>query len=383
MFAKRQNNSQEAKSPKPVFIEERRKWGGLKMYMASLVLALSFLLIPAGSELLNPVASQTTVPTIQIIGVEEDVSVTVRTFNFPAYQTFTVTMGPMGSRGIGGYVVGTINSGTGGTFDATFPIPPALYGSYQIAVRLQTSHLYPYYAYNWFYNNTTAGTGGPAAPSPTPSTGYSGIPTFRIVEVVADDTVKIETNNFPAGQKFFVTMGPMGSKGIGGYAAGSFDTGAGGTLVLTFDIPAALHGSYQIAIRAQTTHAYPYYAYNWFYNNTTTGSPGTGGPPAPTTPSAGIPTMWISKVVRDSSVTFQTSNYPAGQTFNVYMGPMGSKGVGGIWAGQFHSGSGGTFEVTVPIPAELYGSTQIAVRAQTSHAYPYFSYNWFYNTTTP
>lgn len=383
MSANRKNVSQEVKHAESVFIEERWRLGHLRKYLASLVLAVTFLLIPAGSELLNPVASQWAVPTVQIIGVEQDVSVTVRTHNFPAYQTFTVTMGPMGSRGVGGYVVGTINSGTGGTFDATFPIPPALYGSYQIAVRLQTSHLYPYYAYNWFYNNSTAGTGGPEQPPQTPTPGYSGVPTFRIVDVVADDTVTIETNNYPAGQKFFVTMGPMGSKGIGGYAAGSFDSGAGGTLVLTFDIPEALNGSYQIALRAQTTHAYPYYSYNWFYNNTTNGSPGTGGPPETPPPTTGIPTMWITKVVRDSSVTFQTSNYPAGQTFDVYMGPMGSQAIDGTWVGQFHSGSGGAFEVMVPIPAELYGSAQIAVRAQTSHAYPYYSYNWFFNTTTP
>jgi hypothetical protein len=62
-------------------------------------------------------------------------------------------------------------------------------------------------------------------------------------------------------------MGPMGTRGVGGYNMGSFNSGAGGTMTQTFAIPAALYGSYRISIRTQNSPT-GYYSYNWFYNNT-------------------------------------------------------------------------------------------------------------------
>jgi hypothetical protein len=62
-------------------------------------------------------------------------------------------MGPMGTKGIGGIVVGTTDSGVGGAFSATYNIPAALAGSYQIAIRMDSPQ--GFLAYNWFYNNTT------------------------------------------------------------------------------------------------------------------------------------------------------------------------------------------------------------------------------------
>jgi hypothetical protein len=85
-----------------------------------------------------------------------DTSVKVQTYNLPPNDSFVVTMGPMGTQGIGGIQVATIDSGSGGSKQYTFNIPSSLYGSYKISIRMQspTSH---YYAYNWFYNNN-AGT---------------------------------------------------------------------------------------------------------------------------------------------------------------------------------------------------------------------------------
>jgi len=45
-----------------------------------------------------------------------------------------------------------LNSGEGGTLEATFAIPAELAGEQRIAIRLQGE---VYYAYNWFWNNTT------------------------------------------------------------------------------------------------------------------------------------------------------------------------------------------------------------------------------------
>jgi hypothetical protein len=213
------------------------------------------------------------VPTFTIVSVVRDQSVTIRTANFPANQTFTARMGPMGTRGVGGTVVGTTSSGTGGSFVATYDIPSGLRGADRIAIRLDSPA--GYFSYNWFYNNTanitvtpaTPTPGTPPAPTPTPGPVYSGIPTFTIVSVTANQTVSIRTNNFPPNQTFTARMGAMGTRGVGGTVIGTLDSGAGGTMTATFDIPASFSGAYQIAIRLESPAGY--FAYNWFYNSTT------------------------------------------------------------------------------------------------------------------
>jgi hypothetical protein len=128
------------------------------------------------------------------------------------------------------------------------------------------------------------------------------VPTFKVCSVERDESVTILTANFPADQTFVVNMGlvwqpqptpygghhgqpPMGQHHGGPmihhpnrpmppriwipyYEAGTFESGQGGTLELTFDIPPELAGAYKISIVARTMHQNPYLAYNWFYNNT-------------------------------------------------------------------------------------------------------------------
>ncbi|UCG25492.1 MAG: hypothetical protein JSW55_05745, partial [Chloroflexota bacterium] len=67
----------------------------LGRFIPAFVLALAFLLLPAGSSLFSSAESSGTVPLTEIIGVVRDDNVTVRTHNFPANTDFTVTMGPM------------------------------------------------------------------------------------------------------------------------------------------------------------------------------------------------------------------------------------------------------------------------------------------------
>jgi hypothetical protein len=322
------------------------------------------------------IAVSSTIPTMSVSSVVVDQTVTIQTHNYPANQNFVVTMGPMGSRGIDGYYVTTINSGNGGSFPATFTIPDQLKGAYQIAIRLQSPQ--GFFSFNWFYNNT-AGTGG--LPPTTP--GHTGTPTFKIDSVVTDQTVTITTNNFPPSQVFTVTMGPMGTRGINGIVVGQLNSGAGGALTATYNIPDQLKGSYQISIRAQTAHTaplIPFYAFNWFYNNTD----GTGGEPPPPDPDSGytgIPTFKVCQVTRDGSVVIVTNNFPANQQFTVTMGPMYTSGINGFNVGTLNSGDGSSQRLTFNIPAELAGSSRISIRAQTGHANPFFAYNWFFNNT--
>jgi hypothetical protein len=306
----------------------------------------------------KPVSAYTGIPTFSIVTVVTDTSVTIKTNNFPADETFTVRMGPFGTLGIGGTVVGTTDSGTGGSFQATYDIPASLAGSYKIAIRMDSAN--GYYAYNWFYNK--------AASEVQP--GYTGIPTFSIVSVVVDSSVTIKTNNFPADLDFTVRMGPIGTKAIGGIVVATTNSGTGGSFEATYDIPDSLKGSYQIAIRMDSPTGF-YFAYNWFYNNTTAVTPPSGY--------TGIPTFSIVSAVEDTSVTIKTTNFPPDQDFTVRMGAFGTRAIGGEVVATTNSGTGGSFEKTYDIPADLAGSYKIAIRMDSPEGY--FAYNWFYNNT--
>ncbi|HZD56211.1 MAG TPA: LysM domain-containing protein [Anaerolineales bacterium] len=211
---------------------------------------------------ITPTPQPGTIPTFSIVSVEKDKSVTIRTRDFPAKDSFDVLMGPFGTKGINGRLVDTIDSGKGGSFTANFKIPAFLRGSRQIAIRLESNTGSGFFAYNWFYNNTT-GSGSGSMPS-----GYTGFPTLSITSVVRNKTVTIKTNNLPPDDKFDVYMGAMGTKGVNGIKVDTTSSGKGGSQTLTYTIPGALKASYQIAIRMQSP-ASGYFAYNWFYNNTT------------------------------------------------------------------------------------------------------------------
>lgn len=208
------------------------------------------------------------VPTFFINSVARDVSVTITTYNFPAGDSFDVLMNVIGTQGINGIPVATVASGGGGSLTFTFNIPPALYGLRQIAIRLQSNTGSGYFAYNWFYNNTSSGNYGGRG-NPPPYYGYAYYPTFFIASVVRDSSVTIVTQNLPANDLFQVLMGPMGANGINGFPVTTFNTGTGGSQTLTFSIPPPMVGAPQIAIRLQSISGSGFFAFNWFYNNTT------------------------------------------------------------------------------------------------------------------
>lgn len=208
-------------------------------------------------------AQAQTIPTITIVGVEQDSSVTIETHNYPANRSFVVTMGKMGTRGVDGYKVQDWNSGAGGMQQVTFDIPEALQGDAQIAIRLQSQE--GYYSFNWFYNSSTGATPPGPDPTPVPEPGTIKIPTISISAVERDSTVTIAAKDFPPDREFRVTMGAFGTRGINGTLVGTTDSGKGGDFTSTYDIPEALQGMARIAIRLESADGF--YAFNWFYNN--------------------------------------------------------------------------------------------------------------------
>ena len=132
----------------------------------------------------QPPADKDAIPTIKIISVVRDDSVTIQTYNFPADTKFDVRMGKMGTKGIDGILVDTINSKKGGTFTVTFEIPEKLYGQDQIAIRLESNK--GYYSYNWFDNANTGSTPGQNDTLPT-----------SVKYVIALDTIIIRSGPGP------------------------------------------------------------------------------------------------------------------------------------------------------------------------------------------
>jgi hypothetical protein len=201
-----------------------------------------------------------------VIGVKYGVSVTVRTINFPDNVKFDVSIGRLNGGAYEWKKVADLDSDRGGTFKLVFNIPAEFASTSSLVIRI-TQAKKGFYVDRWFYNIPYgSGYGGPGP-------GYCGygcfapIPTIWIKSVVKDTSVTIVTSNFPAGVQFDVLMGAYGTEAIGGYTVASFNSGAGGAMELTFNIPAQLHGAYRIAIRTQNL-ATGYYSYNWFYNNT-------------------------------------------------------------------------------------------------------------------
>ena len=106
------------------------------------------LCIPFGGVSTPP--TNNTVPTISIVSVVPNQSVTIQAANFPANQQFDVLMGAFGNKGINGTYVTSRQSGVGGSFTATYTIPANLHGMQRIAIRLQSPA--GYNSYNWFFN---------------------------------------------------------------------------------------------------------------------------------------------------------------------------------------------------------------------------------------
>ena len=312
-----------------------------------------------------------TYPTFSISEVKTDESVTILTNNMPANKNFNVLMGEIGTKGIDGIIVATLNSDKGGSFLATFPIPEQLKGRAQIAIRLEGTDN-PYYAYNWFWNDAKNGTWPEDYPPSQPPTCACNIPTFSIKSVVKGEDVTITTYNFPKNMEFTVLMGKMWTRGINGIEVATLNSGEGGSFEATFDIPEELANEERIAIRLEGTGGY--YAYNWFWNNT------ASTPPAePVDGYSGYPYFFITAVEKDTTVSIKAYNLPKDTDFTVLMGKMWTMGINGIEVTTLNSGEGGTLEATFTIPAELAGEQRIAIRLQGE---VYYAYNWFWNNTT-
>jgi len=200
---------------------------------------------------------------------------------------------------------------------------------------------------------------------------FSGHPTITILSVVRDSSVTIRVNNLPHNDEFRVRMGEMGTRAVGGTVVGSFSTDDHSSMKLTFDTPSEFDGDFQVAIRIESRTGSGFFAFNWFFNNTSgTGSGGTH---------KGHPTMRILSVNRNRTVTVRLLNLPAHDTFRVLMGRFGTRAVNGVRVTSFSTGSGGNRTMTFTIPSSLRGLSRIAIRIQSRTGSGFFAFNFFFN----
>jgi len=94
---------------------------------------------------------------------------------------------------------------------------------------------------------------------------------------------------------------------------------------------------------------------------------------------AAIPTTAILTVIEGESVTISTNNFPANNTFHVYMGFNDTQGMNGYLVSKLTTGEGGSFKAKFLIPEELADEDVIAIRFESVTESKYYSYNWFYN----
>ena len=336
------------------------------------------------------VNAQSGTPFTTIEEVIRNEKIEIKGYQFPTNQTFNVRMGAYGSYGINGAVSSTqVNSGNG-NFTAEINIPPGVANYDVIAIRLDNAG--PYYAYNWFYNNSTTGvvassdinrnTTGNNDRSAVAA--YTGTPGLEFVKIEGED-VTVKTINFPPNQTFFVTMGSRDANGFGNNV-GTIQSGDGADKEYTFTIPSRISHYGYIRLRAQTGHSRPYSAYVSFFNPAPVAVAGDVDRPVQgnVEPQAdtrvlwlGNPSMKICAVEAGKSVTIETYNLPTNLTYTVRMNNYGTQGINGYQAtATVQPGNNATVKQTIDIPPQIAGNGVIAIRVE---AGIYHAYNWFYN----
>jgi hypothetical protein len=340
--------------------------------ITTVLTALILLAVLATTVAAAPTNSSSS-PYFIVTRVDPNAYVYLRVYNFPQGTQVHVYMDLYGTGAVNGAMVG----GFGADANTEFRLEMAknIHGQERGDIRLQAEGIN---ISGWFYN--VAGGSSSTAPTPTPVPPSSGTvpgysPTFSITNVVVDSTVTIYTYNFPPNDTFNVLMNTYGTQGVGGYQVATVGSASGGSLSYTFNIPSQLYGQSKIAIRLESPSS-GYFAYNWFYNNTSSSSSGGS--------SSGeiVPVFWITGVVRDSTVTIQTTSLAPNFNYDVFMNYYGTKGYGGTKVATVSSGSGGVQVYTFNIPSYLYGQSRIAILLHNPSS-GFFGYNWFWNNTHP
>jgi len=189
----------------------------------------------------NPLSDTT------ILNVVEDESVTIRLENFPADETFFVYMGFRDTLGLNGYLVSKLETNAGGTFSAKFLIPEELKGEEVISIRFESQDS-RVFCYNFFYNKT--GSSQAPASKITYNKLKPGFPTFDLVNMVAGQSIRVQTKYFPENERWavFLNTGHGAKINKGWIEVLGFNSDEGGVLTIDIPIPSSLQYAENIAV---------------------------------------------------------------------------------------------------------------------------------------
>ncbi|MEM8856856.1 MAG: hypothetical protein AAGD96_00960 [Chloroflexota bacterium] len=210
----------------------------------------------------------------------------------------------------------------------------------------------------------------------------SGNPYITIDAVVRNQTVTVSGFQFPPNQTFTVRMGAYGTRGVGGAESATQVNSGNGSFQTDIAIPAGVQDLGVIAIRLDNSSSY--FAFNWFFNNST-GVPAVEDEPDREVNSnvggsnaaadySGTPSLEFVKI-EGEDVTVNAINLPPNRTFNVSMGSRGNNGFGNV-VGSIQTGDGGDQEVTFRIPSRISHYGYIRIRIDSGG---YSAFDGFFN----
>jgi LysM repeat protein len=305
-------------------------------------------------------------PVFNVVSVKKDQTVTVQVSGYPANKTFEILMGKIGTKGVNGTLVGNAKTNSSGAFSVTVDIPAKLEGQATIAIRIEAVDNSGFYAYNWFYNKNQSGNSGGTE-------GGSYTSGLAITAVVEDKSVSFKAGNLLPNRTYGVYLDRKNSnEKVTGMWVDSVTTDSKGYVADTVQIPVEYRDRRELSLRLVSNDGKSFVATSWFLNATSSG-----------TVAGSVPTFSIIAVVKNSSVTIQTFNFPANKQFEVLMGKMGTQGINGTRVDKIKSDNDGSFKATFTIPEKFQGRSQIALRLQATDGSGFYAYNWFYNSTTP
>lgn len=238
-------------------------------------------------------------PSFTIASVKSDQTVTVRTKEFPANVNFTIRMDAAGNMAVDGIVVGQLNSGIGGAFEATVKIPAELRGTQTIAIRFESKE--GYFTYNWFNNRTSQ-------PDNNPVPVTSGGPRLTILGVKANDSVTVEAQNLPAYTTLSVRVGPYYTFSRDYVYTPSVRTDANGYVKFTISLPDVAKNVSLVTVRVDGGGRYAYNAFKNVDGGTTIPVTSTGAcqivsvtPGSSVTTRADFDAVWTVKNVSNKT----------------------------------------------------------------------------------
>lgn len=196
-------------------------------------------------------------------------------------------------------------------------------------------------------------------------------PTMVVTAVNPGLRVTVQISNLPQNTDFTVTEGAGGTAGIGGGLVAHFNSGVGGSQVITFEIFADFRGATSVDIRIDSGTGFS----AWANFNATTSTISATATAAPTAASSSGSTasspisssgafLRILHVEQGGIVIVEAGRFPLNTEYTVSIASGGTQGLGGYLVAHMPVGSSDASYATFEIPALLRDSATLDLRLE-------------------